>query len=190
MRNSAGLQGQRFEGCAPGPLWVSTRAVARARFHSLGQRPASSSWTVVPLLPPATSRTFMGECLENTRMRGRGHFSEQSYVLAPGSSRQSLGHKKWDLRPGSGRLLRQGGAWRLGTIGIRHKGSGQSHATQTHGGLLDIGLLRTLQDLRARLPESILPSWASGDPSYSQKTPQAHQRACSKMGVYILLIHG
>ena len=140
--------------------------------------------------PPAASRTFMGECLENTRMRGRGHFSEQSYVLAPGSSRQSLGHKKWDLRPGSGKLLRQGGAWRLGTIGIRHKGSGQGHATQTHGGLLDIGLLRTLQDLRARLPESILPSWASGDPSYSQKTPQAHQRACSKMGVYILLIHG
>lgn len=102
-------------------------------------------------------------------------------MLTPSSSRQSLGHKKCGHRPGIGRLLRQGRAWKQGAIGIRHKGSGQGHAIQTHG-LLNTGLLRALEDLRASLPESIPPSWASGDPFYSQKTHQAHQEHAQRQG--------
>lgn len=51
-------------------------------------------------------------------------------------------------RPGIERLLKHGGVWRLGTVGIRHKDSGQGY---------------TVQDLRASLPEFIPPSWTSSD---------------------------
>lgn len=173
-----------------GSPWVSTRATARARFHSLWQRLASSSWAIVPSLPPAT---LMEEWLEDTWTSRKGHMSraEQSRAglraglhAQPKQLQAVLGHKKWDHRPGIGRLLRQERVWRLGTIGIKHKDSGQDHAIQACG-LLIRGLLRALQDLRASLPGSILPSWASGDPSYSQKTHQAHQGAYSKTGLRI-----
>lgn len=49
-------------------------------------------------------------------------------------------------RPGIERLLKHGRAWRLQTVGNRHKDSGKGY---------------TVQDLRVSLPEFILPCWTS-----------------------------
>lgn len=165
-----------------GSLWVSTRAMARARFHSPWQRLASSSWARVPPLPAATSHTLIGDQLENAKTSGRGVLPRAGLHAYPTELQVVSGAQEVGPRPALGRQLRQDGAWNAGNS--RH----WAQRLWTRG-LLNTSLFRALQNLRAGLLESILPSWAPSDASCSQKNCQAWQGRCSKTGDYYLLSH-